>query len=481
MNFRYVLKSLGSLMYIEAAFMVLPFIVALIYGEYEEVYTFILTIGIIYLIGRVFRVSESSSNEVLVRDGFATVGLGWIIISILGALPFIISGTITSVPDAIFESVSGFTTTGSTIISDLDKVPYSLIFWRSLMNWLGGVGVLFLMVALIPTIKGSSLHILKAETPGPTTEKFVPKIKQVTKILFIIYFMLTFIEFVLLLFGGMSIFDSMIHSFSTAGLGGFSSKNTSIAFFDSVYIETIIGIFMFIFGVNFSLYGYAFKGNFKTVFKDEELRLYILMNLVGVLLIMFNLKQSMFPNIFEAFRYTAFNFISTSTSTGFSTFDFNTWPIFSHIILLFVMFVGASAGSSSGGFTVIRMLLLYRIVKRSLLKLMHPSSLQVVKINGKAISEELISNVMIFFFLYISIIFMGTLLVSIDTKDLITSFSSVLTAISNNGPGLGDVGPASNFSGLSDFTKIILSICMLIGRLEIYPILLILTPVFWKK
>lgn len=481
MNFRYVLKSLGTLMYIEAVAMLLPFFVSLYYSEFEEVYTFILTIGIIYLIGRVFKVSESKSDEVFVRDGFATVGLGWILISVFGALPFIISGTITSVPDAIFESVSGFTTTGSTTFAQIESVPKGLIMWRSLMNWLGGVGVLFLMVALIPTIKGSSLHILKAETPGPSTEKIVPKIKQVAKILISIYVFMTFVQFVLLLAGPMDVFDSLVHSFSTAGLGGFSSKTASIGFFNSIYVEAVIGIFMLLFGISFSLYAYAFKGDFKTVFKDEELRLYLAMNVVGILLIMFNLQQNLFPNIFESFRYTAFNFISTSTSTGFSTYDFNTWPLFSQMILLFVMFVGASAGSSSGGFTVIRMLLLYRIVKRSLQKLIHPSSMQVVKINGKGISEELISNVMIFFFLYISIFFIGTLLISLDSKDFITSTTAVLSAISNNGPGLADVGPIGNYSSFSDFSKMVLSVCMLIGRLEIYPILLILSPVFWRK
>lgn len=481
MNFRYVLRNLGTLMYFEAICLGLPLLLAFYYQETKEIYSFLLTMFILAITGRLFRSITAESNELFVRDGFATVAIGWILVSIFGAFPFVFSETIPTFVDALFESISGFSTTGSSVISDVEAIPKSMILWRSLMQWLGGVGILYLMVALIPNIKGSTLHILKAEIPGPTTEKFVPKLRQVTKITLLIYTGLTFIQFILLLIGDMSIFDALVHAFSTGGTGGFSSRNESIAAFNSVYIEVVITIFMFLFGVNFTLYNFILRKDIKSFFRDEEFRFYLMMMVSATILIVINLKPDIFTNFLEAFRYSAFQVVSLGTSTGFMTYDYNDWPLFSHMVLFLLMFIGASAGSSSGGFTVVRILLLMKIIKRSVLKLIHPSSVQVVKINNKAISEEIISNVMMFFFIYIAIFFFATLLIAIDGKDLITSTTAVLSAISNTGPGLAEVGPTGNFADFSSFSKMVLSLCMLLGRLEIYPILLVLSPVFWKK
>jgi trk system potassium uptake protein TrkH len=409
------------------------------------------------------------------------VALGWILVSAFGALPFILSGAIPSVIDALFESVSGFSTTGASILRDIEVLPKGILFWRSFTHWMGGMGVLILMIAILPSVKANTLHIMKAEAPGPSPDKFVPKIGQTAKILYIIYITLTAIEVVFLLVGGMSLYDALIHAFGTASTGGFSSRNASVAAYGSIYIETVITVFMLLFGVNFTLYYMGFKRNIKSALRDEELRFYFGTVVAAIILIVLNINGTVYHSIGESIRYSAFQVGSIITTTGYTTADFNLWPAFSQGILLLLMFIGASAGSTGGGLKCIRVILLFKIIKREITKINHPRAVQTVKINGRVVDEQILSGVMAFFFFSILIFAVSVLAVLLEGKDLITSTTAVIASINNIGPGLGFVGPTGNYADLSILSKGVLSVCMIIGRLEIYPIMLLVFPSFWKR
>jgi len=480
MNFRMILKSLGSVLCIEAFCMFPALLVSMIYGQGDKG-AFILAMILVLLVGVLLYQIKPTNSDIYARDGFAIVALGWILISFFGALPFVFSGVIPSLSDALFESISGFTTTGATILTEIESLPKGILFWRSFTHWMGGMGVLVLTLAVLPSVKANTVHIMKAESPGPTPEKLVPKIGQTVKILYAIYIVITALEFLCLMLGGLSVYDALIHAFGTAGTGGFSNKNASVAAFGNLKIEVIITVFMFLFGVNFTLYFQSIRGNFKSILKNEELRFYVGVVLTSILLITINIHGSVYQSIGEALRYSSFQVNSIITTTGFGTADFNVWPTFSKCILVFLMVIGASAGSTGGGVKCIRILLLIKIARREVAKIIHPRSVHTVKIGGKAVDEETLSGIMAFFFLYMFIFVSAVLFIALDGKDIITSVTAVIATISNIGPGLEMVGPTGNFAAFSVLGKGILSFCMIIGRLEIYPVLILLSPAFWKR
>jgi len=480
MNYRMIFKSLGSVLCIEAACMVPSLLVSIIYGQGDTV-AFLVSIFMLTLLGLGLRLIKTTTNDIYARDGFAIVALGWLLVSIFGAMPFYISGAVPSVMDALFESASAFSTTGASVIREIEGLPKGVIFWRSFAHWMGGMGVLVLMIAILPSIKANTLHIMKAETPGPTPEKLVPKIGQAAQIMYIIYIVMTAIEVVFLLAGGMPLYDSLIHAFGTASTGGFSSRNASVGAYGSAYIETIITIFMLMFGVNFSMYYAILKGNIKTILRDEELRFYLGTVLAAIILIVLNTYGTVYQSIGEAVRFTSFQVGSVITTTGYATADFTLWPVFSQCLLVLLMFMGASAGSTAGGIKCIRIMVLFKIIRREIIKIIHPRSVQTVKFNGRVVEEETLSGIMAFFFVYTAVFTASVILVSLDNKDIVTTATAVIACISNIGPGLGSVGPAGNFADFSIISKAVLSLCMIIGRLEIYPILLLFAPTFWKR
>ena len=480
MNYRIILKNIGFVVLIEAGCMVPSLIVSLIYGQGDAL-AFLLTILIMLLIGVVLRGIKPLTKNIYARDGFAIVSLGWLAMSVLGALPYLFSGAIPSAVDALFESVSGFTTTGSSILKQIEGLPKGILFWRSFTHWIGGMGVLVLTLAVLPSANGSTLHIMKAESPGPNPEKLVPKMGQTAKILYTIYIALTAMQVVLLLIAGIPLYDSFIHAFGTAGTGGFSNRNLSIGAYGNVYAEVIITVFMLLFGTNFALYYQSLKGNLKSALKDDEFRFYLGTVLAAIIMITIDINGTVYNSIGESIRYSAFQVSSIITTTGYSTTDFNLWPVFSKAILLMLMFVGASAGSTGGGIKCIRILVILKMAKREVSKVIHPRSVYTVKIGGKALSEEGLSGIATYFFISIFIFVMSALVVSLDGKDMVTSFTAVATTISNVGPGLGMIGPMGSFADFSVLSKIVCSFCMLVGRLEIFPVLILFSPIFWKR
>ncbi len=455
-------------------------IVAMIYRG-KDVFSFVITIGILLVVGLLMARIKPSDKHLYTRDGFAIVGLGWLLISFFGAFPFVISHAIPSFVNAFFESISGFTTTGASILTEIESLPKGILFWRSFTHWIGGMGVLVLTLAILPSVGARTLHIMKAESPGPTTEKLVPRIGQTAKILYSIYFAITAIEIIALLIAGMPLYDSFIHAFGTAGTGGFSNKNASVGAFNNVAIDAIITFFMFAFGVNFALYYQLLKGNLKSFWKDEEFRFYIGAMIISIVLVTWNVFKNIYPTFGESLRFASFQVSSIMTTTGFATADFNLWPQFSKMILISLMFLGASAGSTGGGMKGIRILLLFKMVRKEVTKLIHPHSVSAIRIGGKAVNQETLSGVMAFFYMYIFVFVFAVLVVSIDGHDMVTTVSAVIATIGNIGPGLGMVGPIGNYHEFSTLSKLVLSLCMVVGRLEVFPVLLLFAPSFWKR
>lgn len=480
MNYRMIFKSLGSVLCVEAVCMVPSLLISLIYGEGETM-ALLISIIILTLLGLGLCRIKPVTGDIYARDGYAIVALSWLLVSIFGALPFLISGAIPSVFDALFESASAFSTTGASILREVEGLPKGILFWRSSAHWMGGMGVLVLVIAVLPSVKANRLYIIKAETPGPVPEKFVPKVGQVAKILYMIYIAMTAMEVIFLLVGGMPLYDSFIHAFGTASTGGFSNRNASVGAYNSVYIDAVIAIFMLLFGVNFSIYYALLKGNVKSILRDEELRFYLGTVIATIVLIVLNTYGTVFKTIGEAIRYSSFQVSSIITTTGFSTADFALWPAFSQCLLVLLMFLGASAGSTGGGIKCLRIVLLFKIIKREITKIIHPRSVQTIKINGKVVNEEILTEVMAYFFAYMAIFIVATIVVSLDNQDITSTATAVISSLSNIGPGLGTVGPAGNYADFSDISKAVLSLCMILGRLEIYPILLLFTPTFWKR
>lgn len=481
MNYEMVVYVLLNIAKIEGVLMMIPGIVSLIYGEYNTAKV-ILTIAILLAaFGFILTLKKPRRLDIFAKDGLFIVGIAWITFSLLGALPFYFTGSINSYVNAVFETVSGFTTTGSTILTDIESLPNGILFWRSFTHWIGGMGVLVFVLAIIPLAGSRSMNIMKAEVPGPTVDKLVPKTKQTAKILYFIYVGLTILQVIFLVAGKMPLFDSILTSFSTAGTGGFSNKNNSIAYYDSAYVDGVVTVFMILFGINFNLFYLALLKKFKRIFKSEELRTYIAIIAVSTLLITFNIR-GMYPSFLKAFRYASFQVATIITTTGFMTADFNVWPMFSKAILLLLMIVGACAGSTGGGLKVSRVLIMVKHIKCEIKRLLHPRAMVSVKIDKKTVETSVISSVLAYLLVYFSLIVISFLLISINEFDFETSLTSVITCINNVGPGLGAiVGPTGNFSSFSDFSKIILCFDMLLGRLEIFPILLLFSPRMYKR
>ena len=473
-----VLKTIGHLLIVEAVFMIAPLGVSIYYGE-SDFKAFFIAILITAFVGTILSFSRARKEAVRYKEGFMIVGLGWLLISIFGAIPFLLAGTFDNFIDAFFETVSGFTTTGASVLKDIESQPHGILFWRSLTHWLGGMGVLVFTLSLLPAVGMSSLNILKAESTGPTPGKLAPKIAETARILYIIYILLTGLEIIFLKIGGMPLFDAVTHTFATVGTGGFSTKNKSIAAYNMPSIEWVIMIFTFLAGVNFSLYYDVLMGKFKSLFKDREFQFYCTVIGIAIILITINITDS-WGNILLSFRQAAFQVVTIITSTGFATLDYSIWPAFSKMILFILMFFGGCAGSTSGGIKILRVMIVFKYIKREFYKLIHPNSVISIRIGGQTIPENVVQNVIAFVLLYF-LIFAGlSLILLTQDMDLISSTSAVVASLSNIGPGFGSVGPAMNYAGLTIFTKILLSFTMILGRLEIYTVLILITPIFWK-
>lgn len=490
MNYKAVLYILGKIFIILGALMLLPFTIALYYrlnGFPEASYiSFLVPIGILLAAGFILTLKKPKSFNIYAKEGFVICGLGWLIMSALGALPFVISGCIPSYIDAFFETASGFTTTGATILSEIHSLPKSILFWRSFTHWIGGMGILSFMIAVVPKARGNSMLIMKAEVPGPSASKVVSKIADSARILYIIYFVITIIEIFVLFVGNrisgdnIRFFDCVVTAFATAGTGGFSVLNDSILGYHSPFTEWVLTIFMFLFGVNFNLYFYLLTKRVRDVFKDEELRGYILINLSAAILITLNIS-SMYTNISTAIRDSFFSVNSVMSTTGFCTADFNQWPTFSKVILIILMCIGCSAGSTGGGLKVVRFELFIKQMLCDFKQALRPHSVIHVRLNQKTVDKKTMKMLSSYLNIYIITLVVSVFLISLDNFDSTTSFTAVIACLNNIGPGLEVVGPTGNFADFSVLSKIVLIFDMLAGRLELFPILLLFSPYTWKK
>lgn len=472
-------RILGFALATEAALMVPSMLIALYHGE--SILGFGVTIGALLIAGMLLLAFKPKNRSIFAREGFLGVSLSWILLSLFGAMPFTIEGMIPNYVDAVFEVVSGFTTTGASVLTAVEGCPYGLLFWRSFTNWVGGMGVLVFMMAVLPLADDRSMHIMRAEVPGPVVGKLVPKARQSAMILYGIYVAISALEVVFLLAGGMPLYDALVNTFATAGTGGFSVKNASIAGYNSPYAEYVISVFLLLFSINFNLYFFILLKNIRPIFKNEELRWFLGIVAVSVTAVAVNIR-GMYPSAEETVRRALFQVSSIISTAGFSTADFDRWPELSRSILVCLMLIGACAGSTGGGMKLSRILILTKSARCEVRRMMHPRSVNRVKLDGKIIDSEVLHNTLIYFVLYMFIIAVSALLVaSFDECDFTTNLTSVIACMGNIGPGLGRVGPMGNYSEFSSLSKIVLTLDMLIGRLEIFPIIMIFTPESWKK
>ena len=480
MNRKMVFYTTGHILILEAVLFVLPLLCSVIYRETSSVIAFAISAGIALGIGLVMSALSHTNNKLIfAKEGFAIVALAWFAVSAVGALPFVIGKFIPSYVDALFETVSGFTTTGATILSgaEIEAMSHGMLFWRSFTHWIGGLGVLVFLMAILPTDSGRAIHIMRAEVPGPIVGKIVPKIRETAKILYLIYIGMTVIMVGFLLAGKMPLFDSLVHTFGTAGTGGFGIKSDSIASY-SPYLQWVITVFMLLFGINFNLYFLILVGKFTSALKSSELWCFLGIAAVSIGAIALNVSH-LFSSVGETIRHSAFQVSSIISTTGFTTVDINAWPGFSKTLLLILMFIGSCAGSTAGGLKVSRVMLLVKSVKADLKKMLRPRSVNVVKLEGKPVDDGTIHSATIYLTTYFIIFLTLILFVSIDGFNIETTLSSVTSCLNNIGPAYGDA--ASNYAGFSGMSKILLSLAMLIGRLEIFPILLALSPATWRK
>ncbi len=480
MNFRILLRALGMLITCEALMMLPSLGVSVYYGG-EDAAAFALSIIIIAVFGVPLTYIKTSKSGMYARDGFAIAALGWIALSVFGALPYTISGVIPSFIDSFFEAASGFTTTSASVLTHIDDLPRGILFWRSFTHWAGGMGVIMLTLVILPSVGAGAVQMMKAEYPGPNPGKLVPQVKETAKILYKIYLAFTIAEIVMLKLAGLPLYDAFIHTFGTVGTGGSSNMNASIGAYNNISAEIIITAFTFICGANFTLYYQMLKGDLKAPFKDEEFRFYSGIIIAATILITVSLHGSVFSSLWESLRHSSFQVVTIVTTTGFATTDFNTWGMFSKIILFILMFVGGCSGSTGGALKSVRILLLLKVMKRELLQIIHPKAVYSVRLGKRAVDDRIIAEVLGFFFMYIMIFIAALLVVSLDNLDWATTITAVAATLGNVGPGFGLVGPMGNYSALSDLSKLVLALCMIIGRLEIYPILLLGIPSFWKR
>lgn len=469
---------IGRILVTEAALLALPLIVALLYGE--AAYPFLIPMALLVLIGLLLGVRRPARTALYARDGLAIVALAWIAVSAFGALPFVISGDIPFYVDAFFETVSGFTTTGASILTEVESLSRGGLFWRSFTHWVGGMGVLVFVMAILPMSDGHGMHIMRAEVPGPTVGKLVSRMSDTAKILYGIYLALTLVEIVLLLAGGMPLFDACIHSFGSAGTGGFSCRNLSVGAYQNPYFDIVIGIFMLLFGVNFNLYYFLLIRRFRDVFHSEELRSYLLIVAAAVVAITVDIAH-LYDSVSTSLCHAFFQVSSIITTTGYATTDFNAWPTFSKGILVVLMFIGACAGSTGGGIKVARVVILVKASYGDMRRMLHPNAVSTVRFEGKPLTDRNLRGVHLFLTVYILVFTVSFLLLSLEQFDLVTTFTALAACINNIGPGLELVGPMGNFSAFSPWSKLLLSFNMLVGRLEIFPMLLLCAPSIWKR
>lgn len=478
MNYKMIAHTLGWVLNCEAVCMLLPMICSAIYGE-RCVGVFAVCIAICLVVGVSLSAMPVKNKSMYAKEGFVTVALSWIIMSIFGALPFVFSGAIQNFADALFETVSGFTTTGASILRDVEIIPKGLIFWRSFTHWIGGMGVLVFLVAILPLSGGNNFYLIKAESPGPSVSKLVPKIKSSAKWLYGMYILLTALQILLLIGGGLNLFEALTLSFGTAGTGGFAIKNSGIADYSS-YVQNVITIFMIIFGIDFTFYYLIISKRAKEALKLEEVRTYLGIILTAVILIMINCR-GMFAGFFDGLKHTAFQVASIITTTGYSTVDFDLWPEFSKTILIILMFVGACAGSTGGGIKVSRIMILFKGIFREIKVAAHPKTTHKLTINGRSVGQEVIRAVNVYIAAYLVIFILSILLISLDNLNFTTNFTAVASAMNNIGPGFSEVGPTRNFSIYSQLSTVVLTLDMLVGRLEIFPVLILFSPYTWKR
>lgn len=481
MNNRLLLRVLGSILLIEAAAMAPALLLALLYGDGDAT-AFLLAIGLLLLFGLPLRLFPRPEEKNLrAREGFLSVALSWVLLSTFGALPFLFSGVIPNYVDAFFEAVSGFTTTGASIMTQIDGQPRGVMFWRSFTHWIGGMGVLVLSLALLPRISGRTSHLMRAESPGPTLSKIMPRVGDTAKLLYVIYGVLTMVEFFLLWLAGMTPYDAIIHAMGTAGTGGFSNYGASVGAFGSPAIEWIITFFMVLFGVNFAMIYKLLTGSWREAARSEELRWYLGIFL-SVALAVTLLVLPHYNGFGEALRYAFFQVASIISTTGYATADYNLWPVAARMLLLVIMFFGSCAGSTAGGMKVCRVVMMFKQSLREVRHVFAPRKVHAVCFEGKAVDAPVLRQVAVFAFVYVALILGGSLLISFEGRyDLETNLTAALTCVSNVGPGFGAVGPAGNFAGYGPFAKLVLSLLMLAGRLELFPILALFHPAIWRK
>ena len=480
MNYKMMGRFIAQTLLIEILFMVPALLISLFSGETAAWQGFLLTIAVTLAVaGVLYLLCKSAPNALNAKEGLVCVGVSWIVMSMFGCLPFVFSGAIPRYVDALFEIVSGFTTTGASILAAPADMPRGILYWRSFSHWLGGMGVLVFLLAFTGEQgKGFTMHLLRAESPGPDVGKLVPKMRNTATILYLLYIVLTVLNIIFLLVGGMPLFDALCTAFGTAGTGGFGIRNDSIASY-SPYIQNVTTVFMALFGINFSCYYLLLLGQFKSVFKDEELRLYLGIILVAIALIVWNL-QGVYGTLEETIRHAAFQVSSIITTTGYATTDFDLWPSFSKMILMALMMIGACAGSTGGGIKVARVLLLFKSLRRNIRQVLRPNSVQVIRSNGQVTDEKVVTNTNAYLAAYVIIMVVSVILISLDGFSPTTNISAVFACFNNIGPGLEAVGPTCNFSGFSDVSKIVLILDMLAGRLEIFPILVLLSRRTWR-
>lgn len=482
MRFRQIFRLIGILNFFLGLSMIAPLIVSLVYSDgsfLPVLYSLLITSGSGIALFLLIKITDYSSlNQ---REAMAIVTLGWLSAGFFGSLPFLFSGSIATITDAYFESISGFTTTGASVLTNIESLPRGILFWRSLTQWMGGMGIIVLSIAILPFLGVGGMQLYKAEIPSPVVDKLQPRISETAKTLWKVYLLITLLEIGLLSIGGMPLFDSICHAFSTMPTGGFSTQSASIAQYNSAYFEGVITIFMILAGVNFSLHFRFLKGDFKVFGRDPECRVFLSILAILILLVTFNVYGTVYHSIGNAFRHAAFQVTSIMTTTGFVTGDYAQWPGLSQIVLLLCMFIGAMAGSTGGAIKVMRIILLVKHGYQEIFRLIHPHAVRSIKLGGKPVPAEVLNSIGGFFILYLTLFIVAVIIMSSIGLDAVTSFASVAATIGNVGPGLGLVGPVRNYLSVPDLGKWVLTFCMLLGRLEIYTVIILLAPAYWRK
>jgi len=480
MNGMLTLRILGALLLFLSVALLVPVPFSLFFRDGASP-AFGLASSICFITGFILFKACRSSRELSVREGFAVVSFGWIFYALFGALPFTLSGAIPSYLDGVFETMSGFTTTGSTILVQIEGLPESILLWRALTHWLGGMGIIVLSLAILPMLGVGGMQLFKAEVPGPTADRLKPRIQDTAKLLWGVYVLLTGMEVILLMFGGMNFYEALCHAFATLATGGFSTRNASVGGYDSAYIDWVITFFMFLAGVNFSLHYHALRGRLKDFFRNEEFRFYLYITLGVTALIVFLNQGTVYSSWLDNLRFSAFQTVSILTTTGFGTADYEQWSVLAQYLLVFLMFVGGCAGSTAGGIKTARILLVLKYAQVQLFRLIHPKSVRLVKLGDLPVDRDVMQSILGFFTLYIGIWVIASFLMAAVGLDLVSAAASVIATLGNIGPGLGSVGPVDNFAHVPQLGKVILIICMLLGRLELFTVLVLFFPSFWRK